>query len=351
MKDYYDILEVPPDASPNDIKKSFREKSKQHHPDKNYGSKSSEEIFKEISEAYEVLSDEKKRREYDIMKNNGGRMPFPGFENSMGGFANNIFNEFFRDMNPFGSPFEQHHGEIGNKPIGVAINLSFEDSFFGTKKILNLHNCRVSCENCGGTGSQDRKKHLCKKCNGVGKIIKRQQNGMFSFSSVEDCNECHGVGSDLTNNEICLACIGHGAANGSKEIEIDLPPGLNVGNSILFKEKGNYNKNGTCGDLIVQIGNIINNTSFFRIDNHLATIIKFDISQFICDDFVKVKHLDGNSRTKRVYCLDSEFIVFEGDGFKSQNAPPGNFLVKFSIDLPKNLSSEEKELIKNILKK
>jgi molecular chaperone DnaJ len=353
MKNYYEILGVDEKASNEDIKNAFRKLSKKYHPDVNNGDKSSEEKFKEIAEAYDTLGNDQKRQQYEFSRRNGGRPnpfgsanPFGGNPFGMFGGLADIFGNFFFD----GDTEINTSEEQKPKPISVPVNISFQDSFFGGKKNLILKNCKIKCEMCDGSGRTDKVHKICPICRGKGNIMQKHSPSPYvQFNSIVECSACRGTGTDFTGSDTCSLCRGGGSVTGQKEIQINVPPGLSAGEAFIVNGIGNFNRNNSNGDVIIQINKITNDTKFERDGQNLVIHTEISLKDILCSNELEFYHIDGKIRRKKIYNINSEPIIFENDGFKSPHKACGHFYVYPNITLPKNLSQEDIQKLKEIL--
>jgi molecular chaperone DnaJ len=308
MKDYYKILEVGENATPDEIKKSYRKMSKQFHPDVN---PNGDERFKEIGEAYEILSDENKRRNYDAQRKN----PFSGGMNFGDMDINDLFNSLFGGATPKRAP------KI-NKEIVVSVGVL--ETYTGVdKKITYLRN--VACSSCSGQGGDKQK---CNGCNGVGVKTVRTGNGFFSQMVQRKCGECSGLGYKITNP--CFSCSGSGGKVQTDNITITLPKGVVNGNMFKFNGYGDY-KSGQYGDLIIKL-QVVPQNNFDRVENDLIYTQYFDIDD-LKKEKIQIPHPDGELTVTLPQLFDSSIpLKVNGKGF-----PGGNLLIKQVVKFDKEV--------------
>lgn len=281
MKNYYEILGVSKDATPDDIKKVYRKLALEYHPDRN---PNGAEKFKEIAEAYEVLSDDQKRKEYNFRLENpnaanfGGRNPFGG---GFGGGFEDIFNQMF------GGNFGQRKRRVPEKIIDIEI--SPIDSFRGVDKEISF-NRRSNCGSCGGSGGQ---RTGCITCAGQGFITQRAGTGMFQQVFRTVCNSCSGKGYTISNP--CKNCKGSGNIDVVEKIRINIPRGIDDRQMLKVHGKGDI-IDGDVGDLIIRI-NILNKDGFEKNGNDLVYNKFFTLEELSKSEF-EVPHPDGNLSVK-----------------------------------------------------
>jgi molecular chaperone DnaJ len=263
-KDYYELLGIARDANDTEIKKAYRKLAHEFHPDKNPGDKQSEDKFKEITEAYEILSNSEKRAMYDRYGHNyrnsaagGGGGGFEGFGGAgFGDIIEDIFDGFFGGSGGRRGGGGGARRQSKGSDLEFNVNLSFEEAAFGVSREIKI-NKKVSCTDCAGTGSKDRKSTTCPTCQGTGKT--RYQQGFFVVSTT--CATCRGEGHVIKN--VCPKCEGNGFSRGEKKIEVKIPQGVDNGNTLRVANEGNEGPpGGIPGDLFVNIS--VNPHPFFE---------------------------------------------------------------------------------------
>ena len=261
-RDYYEVLGVSKGASDDEIKKAYRKLAKKYHPDMNPGDKEAEAKFKEVNEAYSILSDSEKRARYDqfghagVDPNYGAGGPGGGF----GGFdmgdidLGDIFGSFFGGgFGGFGgSASSRRNGPQKGESLRASLTISFEEAAFGCEKEINL-NRTEECEACHGSGAEPgTTAETCPDCRGTGVVRVQQRTGGFAFSSTAPCSRCRGTGKII--HTPCKACGGSGSVNKSKRVTVSIPAGIDDGQAISLRGQGNAGKNGgPAGDLIVAV--------------------------------------------------------------------------------------------------
>ena len=301
MENFYQILDVPETASQEEIKKAYRKKAVESHPDKG----GDEEVFKKISEAYDTLGDEEKKRQYD----NNRKNPFGGFD----GDPFNMFNDFFnnvRQNNPRKAPDKV-----------VELNIGTLDSYIGKNVDINFSR-KINCNTCNGKGGD---RVTCSKCNGSGRITQRIGNSFFSNIVQMPCDACSGQGFSLNN--VCFSCAGEGKNNETKSININLPHGITDGQMIKAKQMGDYHE-GSFGDIIFKI-KVNPQDGFDKVNNDLVYNYQMSLEDFN-KDMIDVPHPSGNLNIKLPEEVDTtKPLRVKGKGFKNDGI--GDFYVNMYV--------------------
>lgn len=351
-KDYYEVLGVKKDATDEEIKRSFRKLAKQYHPDVNKEPGAAEK-FKEIGEAYSVLSDPNKRSQYDqfghaaFQNGAGGSSGAGGFS---GGFDFNDFDfgDLFDDL--FGGGFGFGRGKSKNKPQKgsdtlVRVQLEFMEAIKGCKKTIRIDLNDV-CDKCGGKGGFNEKS--CPTCNGRGRVVV-QQNSLFGvFQTETTCKDCGGVGK--TYEERCPKCSGKGVVKQNKEIEIDVPAGVDNGNKLRISEKGEAGRNGgPNGDIYIEF--IVKEHPLFeREDKDIYLEVPITITEAILGCKKEIPTLDNNVIVEiKPGTQNLTKLKLKGKGVKPVNGHfTGDLYVVVNVVIPTKLSRSQKELIKEL---
>ncbi len=352
MKDYYEILGIQKAASKDEVKKAFRKLAAKYHPDKKGGD---EAKFKEISEAYATLSDDKKRAEYDTYGRSyagGGAGPqggqWGGFQGGFGGAGvefdiNDIFQNF-GDM--FGGGGGGQRRSRGND-ISVDIELSFKESIFGTKRTLKLTK-NNACNTCSGTGAKPKSEMVtCTTCNGNGRIRETRQSILGQFATVRECSDCNGTGKMA--KEKCADCAGGGVRRSEDIIDINVPAGIEPGEMIRMTGRGEGVKGGTSGDLYIKV-HVQRHQSIHRSDSTLETTLKVKLTDALLGATYGVETLDGTIQIKIPEGVKhGEILRIKGKGVPVGSSR-GDFHVKISIDIPEKLSRTARKLVEELKK-
>jgi molecular chaperone DnaJ len=350
-KDYYKILEVEKSASQDEIKKAFRRLALKYHPDKDGGD---EKKFKEINEAYQVLSDSKKRAQYDqfgtAFDGAGGFDPsqWENLRRQWGiGFdefdLGTIFDEFFGGGRR--SSTRRRHGQ----DVSINLEVSFEEAALGSAKKIKLRRY-MACEACSGSGAQNQELKTCSACQGQGQIKSSRRTFLGVFSHLETCSECQGAGT--IPKEICKTCNGQGRLKKEREISITVPAGINDGEMIKIEGGGEVApRSRQAGDLYVQF-RIKAHAQFTRKDYDVYYTLEISFSQAVLGDKIGIPTLYGTVNLKIPAGVESgKFMRLKGKGIKKLNQyGQGDMFVKIKIKTPTHLTKKQKEII-NELKK
>ena len=355
-KDYYSILGVDKKAPKDEIKKAFRTLAHKYHPDKKTGDDAK---FKEINEAYSVLSDDQKRAQYDQF---GSAGPSSGFGGSQGGagFGDFDFSQFTQGGNANG--FEFDFGDIfGNafgggraaqakrgRDISIDIELSFEDSVFGVERIVLLN--KVSkCDVCDGTGAEKGSEMIkCDTCNGRGQIREVKRTFFGQFESTATCEVCHGTGK--VPKVKCHQCHGKGILKKESEIKVKIPAGIDNGEMIRLSGGGEAISGGTTGDLYIKI--YVKKHAFFRKDGHnLVTDLSVKLTDALLGGEQNVTTLDGDIKVKIPEGVThGEVLRIKGKGVPFDKTHRGDILIKLNISIPRKLSKEARRVVESLKK-
>lgn len=348
-KDPYKILGVAKEATQDEIKKAYRKLALKHHPDKNQGNKEAEEKFKELSNAYEVLSDEEKRRKYD----RGG-----GFEwNDMGGMNINmddIFGDFIKrhggqGFNPFGNMWsnmggQPHQTKQKGQNLRLQITITLEDVHSGAKKQVKI-NREETCRACNGTGAENPDDLItCSVCGGTGQQIKRVNTVLGYAQTVTTCNNCHGTGKIVKSK--CGACGGSGLAKEDVLIDIDIPAGVDNGNTLVLRGGGGASRDGGGrGDLHVII-NVEKHHSFEREGTTLVYQMPLSIFNAIVGAEVEIPIIDGSAKiTVPPGTQSGQNFRLSGKGLPNpQSKVYGDMIVVAKVHIPSPLTVLEGDL-------
>ncbi len=352
MKDYYDILGIPRGATKDDIKKAFRKLAHRYHPDKKGGD---EGKFKEASEAYSVLSDDKRRAEYDHYGQtfaggaNGGA-GFGGFDFS--GFNPQDFNNVEFDLGDIFSGFTDAFGggrsrQRRGRDISIDLQVSFRDSVFGTnRKILITKN--AACAACSGSGAKKGTDlAACATCNGKGNIRETKRSIIGTFTSVRACDHCGGTGK--VPKETCGSCGGHGIVRAEEEVSITVPPGIENGEVIRLSGLGEAIRGGSPGDFYVKIH--VEQHPLFRKDGaNLVMNLEVKLTDALLGSSYTVAGLDGDLTIPvPAGTAFGEILRLKGKGIPT-NRGRGDLLARVSIKMPARLSKAAHKLLEELKK-
>jgi molecular chaperone DnaJ len=340
MKDYYQILGVDRNASKDDIKKAFRKLAHEHHPDKKTGN---EAKFKEANEAYSVLSDDVKRKQYDTYGSAG-----PGSQFTQGGSGNGFefdLGDIFGDI--FGGGGRSSRPQRG-RDISVDIEISFSESIFGVEKRFHISK-DSECDHCHGTGGEPHTEmKTCSTCGGKGKVETVKRSFLGNIASSKTCETCRGKGK--IPKETCKTCHGKGTRHAQEEIVVQVPAGINPGEMIRFSGKGEAVAGGQAGDLFVRI-HIKPHHSFTREGLNLRTQLKVKLTEALLGAEKPLQTLDGDiTLTIPEGIVHGEILRVKGRGVPSGKNRRGDLLVQIFIDFPTRLSRSAKKTIEELKK-
>lgn len=356
-RDYYEVLGLQKGASDNDIKKAFRKMAMKYHPDKNPGDKVAEGKFKEINEAYAVLSDPEKKEKYDRF-GHAGVDPNSGFGGGAGGFGGfggfeDIFDMFGGAFGGFGggSRGRRNNGPRKGSDLQKAVTITFEEAAFGTKKEIRL-NKYVKCKTCGGSGAAPgTSKKSCPKCGGTGEIRTAQRTPLGTFQSVSPCPDCNGTGE--INETPCPDCGGSGKTRDNVTISVNIPAGVDNDSVIPIKGQGEPGVNGgPDGDLYIVI-NVEPHKIFERRGQDLWLEIPITFDQAALGDDIIVPTLEGKVSYKVPSGTQPDTIFrLKGKGIKSvRGNRKGDLYVKVNLEVPTKLNSKQKKAISAMAEK
>jgi len=351
-RDYYEILEVKKEATPDEIKKAYRNLAKKYHPDVSSESKEEAEAkFKEISEAYEVLSDESKRQTYDQYGHAGVNSQF-----SNGGFSWNDFthaddiSDIFGDL--FGSMFggrrqqpRSRNSARAGESLRYDIEITLKDVLKGKTVEISVPHT-VSCSDCRGAGGKDGKTETCAKCNGSGQVQSVNRTPFGNMVSISDCPACRGAGR--TFKEQCPKCRGAGRINISTKMSVNIPHGVEDGSRIRVQGGGDAGYNGgPPGDLIVVV-HVKEDREFQRDGNNLWSEVNTTYSKLVLGGEENVKTIDGETIALNIPpgTQIGGVLRIAGKGLPRLNqSVRGNMFVRMRMDVPTKVSPYEKELL------
>lgn len=348
-KDYYNVLGLDNSASTEDIKKSYRKMAMKYHPDKNPDDSAAEEKFKDISEAYAVLSDDTKKANYDQFGDPDGRM-HQGFD----------MHDFMRNFN-MGDMFGGGGSPFGGNPFGgqsnarsirrgsdlrVKMTIDITDVNTGIDKTIKYHR-KVECTACDGFGGDQQ---VCTKCNGVGKIKVNKNMGFATISTVTTCDMCHGHGNIIKTP--CSVCKGEGVVDQETEFNVNLPKGIEDNDRFQANGKGNMperpGNSGIPGNLIIDV-KVENNTLLERNGSNLIYNLQLPYTTLMLGGEAVIPTLDGEVKIKiGAYTKPNEVKRLRNKGLASQRGVKGDLMVIIHLDIPKSLTKEEKKLLEKL---
>ena len=340
-RNYYEVLGVRKNASQDEIKKAFRKLAGQYHPDRG----GDEKKFKEISEAYSVLSDSKRRAEYDAygqtFAGGSGNAGFGGFDFSGFNGVEFDFGDIFSDF------FRGGRGEVRRgRDISIDITIPFRESVFGTTRKIVLNKMSV-CDTCEGSGaSQGSKQVTCTTCNGQGKLHESRQTILGAFNSVRTCPKCHGSGKIPENP--CTKCKGSGVRKKEEEISLQIPAGIENGEVIRLSGMGEAIERGTQGDLYVKVS-VEAHKTFTKRGSNLYTTLSVKLSDALLGGTYMLESLEGPVEVViPAGTGTNESVRLKGKGVPTSGGGRGDLVVALNIEMPKKLSRKAKQIIEDL---
>ncbi|MFQ5445577.1 MAG: molecular chaperone DnaJ [Saprospiraceae bacterium] len=360
-RDYYEILGVSKGADEAAIKKAYRKKALEYHPDRNPGDKVAEEKFKEAAEAYEVLSDKDKRARYDrfghagVSGNGGG-----GFRGGSGGMTmEDIFSQFGDIFGGHGSPFDEFfrgaRGGGGGRPSGqrgsnlrIKVKLTLDEIAAGVSKKIKVKK-QMSCHTCGGSGAKDSSsRQTCGTCRGSGYVRQIRNTFLGQMQTTTTCPTCHGSGEVITAN--CPTCKGDGRIYGDETMEIDIPAGVAEGMQLSLSGRGNAGaKGGPAGDLLINIEEIPHE-HLQRDGNNIVYELYLNFADAALGKSVEVPVIGGKVKIKVPPGTQAGKIFrLKGKGLPSvQSYGRGDQLIHVNVWTPKKLTDEERKMLEKL---
>ena len=352
-RDYYEVLGVSKDVDEATLKKAYRKVAKKYHPDMNPGDKEAEAKFKEATEAYSVLSDPEKRRTYDQYGHaafeNGGAGQGGGF----GGFDFNsadmgdIFGDIFGDLFGGGRSRRANNGPMRGANLRAVVHITFQEAVFGCEKELEL-TLKDTCTKCNGTGAkQGTSPETCSKCHGTGQVTYTQQSMFGMVRNVQTCPDCGGTGKIIKDK--CPDCRGTGFTASRKKIQVSIPAGIDDGQSIRIREKGEPGTNGgPRGDLLVEV-QVARHPIFQRQDMNIFSTAPITYAQAALGGKIRISTVDGEVEyeVKPGTQTDTK-IRLRGKGVPSlrNKNVRGDQYVTLVVQVPTKLSEEAKDALR-----
>lgn len=349
-RDYYEVLGVSRDADEATLKKAYRALAKKYHPDTNQGNPEAEAKFKEASEAYAVLSDPEKRRQYDQF----GHAAFDGGAGGAGGFGGfdfsgdmgDIFGDIFGDFFGGGRSSRSYNGPTRGATLRTSIRISFEESIFGCEKEIEM-NSKEPCAACGGTGAKPGTHPVtCPKCGGKGQVVYQNQTPLGMMRSVQPCPDCGGKGTII--REKCPTCYGNGYTTTRKKIKITVPAGIADGQSLRKAGYGDLGTNGgDRGDLLVEV-HVSAHPIFKRQDMDLYSTVPISFTTAALGGQITIRTVDGDTtyEVKPGTQTDTK-VRLRGKGVPSLRNKNirGDHIVTLVVQVPERLNREQKEAL------
>lgn len=352
-RDYYEVLGVDKNASEAEIKRAYRKVAKKYHPDMNPGDKEAEEKFKEAAEAYEVLSDPEKKSKYDqfghaaFEQGGGGAGGFGGFDfgGDMGDIFGDIFGDFFGGGRRGGDA--RRNGPRQGANLRAGVRITFDDAIRGVEKELEI-TLKEECKTCNGSGAKPgTSPETCPKCKGTGQVVFTQQSMFGTVRNVQTCPDCNGSGQIIRNK--CTDCSGTGYIKVRKRIKVPIPAGIDNGQSVRIREKGEPGINGgPRGDLLVNV-TVSRHPKFQRQEYDIYSTEPITFAQAALGADIRIKTVDGEViYTVKPGTKTDTKVRLKGKGVPSlRNAQVrGDHYVTLVVQTPEHLSAEAKEALR-----
>ncbi len=348
-RDYYEVLGVPKNADDAALKKAYRELAKKYHPDTNPGDAEAEAKFKEASEAYAVLSDPQKRQQYDQFGHaafeNGGGAGAGGFDFNFGDMGD-IFGDIFGDLFGGGRRSRANNGPMKGASVRTGVRIKFEEAVFGCEKEIEL-TLKDPCPKCNGTGAKPGTSPVtCGKCNGSGQVTYTQQSLFGMVRNVQPCPDCSGKGKII--KERCADCYGTGFVSSRKKIQVSIPAGIDNGQSIRLRGRGEPGQNGgERGDILVEV-TVTRSSDFERRDTNLYSTVPISFTDAALGNTIRIKTVDGEVEydIKPGTQTDTK-VRLKGKGVPSiRNAQArGDHYVTLVVQVPTRLNEEQRQAL------
>lgn len=343
-RDYYEVLGVGRDASSDEVRRAYRQKARRHHPDVSDAPDAAER-FREVQEAYEVLSDDRKRSMYDRFGHDAGQ--FGGFGNAAGFGIDDLLNEFFGFHT--GTRTARRQAPTRGQDLRVDLTLEFEEAVFGTEKELEIPRWEV-CDVCDGTGAEPGTQPItCAQCAGTGEVRQTQQTGFFgTFVSVTTCPRCEGTGEVVTTP--CHQCHGRKRVHGSKTMSVEVPAGVEDGTRLRLSGEGDAgDRGGPPGNLYVHL-RVKPHEVFERRGNDIHLELPLNIAQAALGDEIDVPTLDGDQKLRiPPGAQTGQTFKLSGRGVPYlRRSGRGDQVVRVFVVTPRDLTREQRALVEEL---
>lgn len=349
-RDFYEVLGVSKDVSDEDLKRAYRKLAKKYHPDLNPGDKEAERKFKEVNEAYEILSDPEKRQRYDRFGHAGvdpsyGSGPaggYGGYSTVDFGDIGDIFGSFFG-----GGSVRRRSNAVHGNDINVRITIDFKDAVFGCSKTVSISRNEV-CSDCNGSGAaKGTTPQTCPSCNGQGRVKSVSQTVFGAISTERTCPSCNGTGKII--KEVCKKCNGRGLERKAVSITVNVPAGINSGQTISLRGEGDRGiRGGNNGDLNITVA-VRPHNIFTRRGSDLFCDVYITFSQACLGTVVEVPTIDGKSESLKIPegTQSGTQMTIKGKGaYYLRSKSRGNLYVNVIVEVPRKLSSKQKEALR-----
>ncbi len=334
-KDYYGILGVTKESTDKEIKKAYRNLSKKYHPDVNPNNKEAEDKFKEVAEAYSILSDKEKKSNYDRFGDPSGQPQNPFGDMGM----DDIFSQFFGGRNPFGGG--RGRRTVKGNDVRINIHMTLEEMYGGVHKTIKYKRNK-KCNTCGGSGGDS---NACNTCKGNGVVNQIQDSPFGRIQSTVSCPTCNGIGRIITKP--CNSCSSNGVNLSEERLSFDIPKGIMDGESLRVSGKGNSVRNGIDGDLFI---NIIEkpHDKFVRKGLDIHQRVSLPYKDLVLGSPIEVDTIDGKIRMNvKEGTQVGTMLRVPQKGFIRDNQK-GDMIVEVWLDIPKKVTEEEKNIINTL---
>lgn len=356
-RDYYEVLGVSKTATDEELKKAYRALARKYHPDANPGDKEAEAKFKEISEAYAILSEPEKRKQYDqfghaAFENGGGYGGYSAqdFSQMFGGFGDildGLFGGGFGGFGGFGGGSRRRNGPRKGANVQTGLRISFEEMVTGCEKNITM-NLKDVCTACHGNGAKNgTAKETCKKCNGSGQVVRTQQSLFGMVQSAAPCPDCNGTGETI--KERCPECKGIGYKSSRKTLSVKIPAGIDDGQGVRIAGRGEPGANGgPQGDLIVEI-RVTPSKRFVRQETHVFTEENISYAHAVLGGPLRVKTVDGEVEYEvKPGTKCGQRVRLAGKGLPDVRNPQyrGDHYMTLNVEIPKKLNSKQEKALR-----
>jgi len=337
-KEYYELLGVSEDASQKKIKKAYRKKAKKYHPDSNKDT-ADEDKFKKINKAYDVLSDEDKRKKYDRF----GKQGVSGNASAGQQRAASNFQDIFEEIFGGGGSRRKRRGQ----DMKITSTISLKEAYEGVEKTVKVSR-KSSCSECSGSGAEDGNTETCSNCNGQGQVRQVERSMFGRRQVVKECPRCNGRG-EIPETK-CSTCRGDGVAEVEETITFDIPAGIQDGQRLRLEGKGHENREGRSGDLYVYV-TVEEHDSLERRGSDLYTVEKIGVGDATLGCEVKVDHPEGEIEVNVPSGTQpGQVLRVSGKGMPERFGS-GDLYIKIDIEIPKNVNEEQKEIFEGLRQK
>ncbi|MFB6208837.1 MAG: molecular chaperone DnaJ [Candidatus Nanohaloarchaea archaeon] len=340
-KKYYELLGVSEDASQEEIKKAYREKAKKYHPDSN-SEKADEEKFKKINEAYDVLSDEDKRKKYDQFGEQGVEGHAGRGQRRAASNFQDIFEQIFGGGGFGGRRQRQKSGE----DLKMHTTISLEEAYHGVEKTFEVER-KVECSECSGTGAEGGETRSCGECGGSGRVEKMQRTPLGRARTVTECPKCGGRGE--IPEEKCSSCGGEGLERKKDKLSVDIPAGARDGQGMKMRGEGNESRTGRSGDLYLYV-NIEEHNIYERRQDDLFTTVKIGVGDAALGTSIELEHPDSDIVGEiPAGTQPGQVLKFEEKGMPRQRGRGnGDIYIKIDVEIPEELSEHQREIMEEM---